>query len=136
VLRGQRVDQGDTDDLTPRRVWPEPTAAIPLHPDSGPVMVTIEYCIDEADTAAFVELMQESRRSRLQRGALSWGLWRDSGDPQRYTEYYVDASWVEHLRRFDRVTAVEVRLRQRREAFHRGLVAPVIRRHVAQPVER
>jgi len=135
VLWRSRLEAHDEEDLTPQRVWTEPKAAIPLQPGDGPVMVTIEYLIDEADATAFADVMQDSRRSRLRHGALSWGLFRDSADPQRWVEYFVDESWVEHLRRFDRVTAFDVQLRERRVAFHRGDEPPKVHRYVGQSLE-
>jgi MFS family permease len=134
LLWRHRVEGHGDEDLTPQRVWSEPKAAISLQPGDGPVMVTIEYQIDEADAAAFADVMRDSRRSRLRHGALSWGLFRDSADPRRWVEYFVDESWVEHLRRFDRVTAFEVQLRERRVAFHRGSEPPQVRRYVGQSV--
>jgi MFS family permease len=136
VLRRFRLEAHREEDFTPLRVWPEPTTAIPMQPDDGPVMVTIEYLIDDADAVAFREVMRDSRRNRLQMGALSWGLFRDTGDPRRYIEYFVDESWVEHLRRFDRVTNTEVRLRERRAAFHRGDEPPKVRRYLAESFTR
>jgi quinol monooxygenase YgiN len=59
-------------------------------------------------------LMRESRRSRLRHGALSWELLRDIHDPGRFIEQIVDESWTEHLRRFDRVTAADAALRDRK----------------------
>jgi MFS family permease len=132
VLRPWRMAAHVEEDLTPQRVWAEPVPAIPLQPDDGPVMVTVEYVIDDADVAEFDEVRRERRRQRLQKGALSWGLFRDTRDPHRYIEYFVDESWVEHLRRFDRVTASEVRLRERRFALHRGEGPPRVRRYLAQ----
>lgn len=132
VLRRFQVEGVADEDLTPQRIWSEPKAAIAVQPDDGPVMVTVEYTIDEPDGAAFAEVMRDSRRSRLAHGALSWGLFRDSTDPRRWLEYYVDESWVEHLRRFDRTTGFEARLRERRLAFHRGSSPPVVRRYVGQ----
>jgi len=72
--------------------------------------------------------MQESRRSRLRQGALSWDLLRDLGEPGRYVEQIVDESWTEHLRRFDRVTAADVALRERKLAFHVGDAPPLVTR--------
>jgi Transmembrane secretion effector len=136
ALRRWRLGAYSEEDLTPQRVWSEPVAAIPLEPTDGPVMVTVEYVIDDGDAAEFADLMRESRRHRLQKGALSWGLFRDTGDPRRYIEYFVDESWVEHLRRFDRVTAAEVRLRERRFALHRGEGPPKVSRYLAETFDR
>jgi len=132
VLRNRRIDDHGEEDLTPQRVTTELKPAIPVEQHHGPVMVQIEYLIDEADAPVFVELMRELRRTRLQSGALSWGLFRDSSDPRRYIEYFIDESWVEHLRRFDRVTASDLALRARRNALHRGDGPPKVQRYVAQ----
>jgi MFS family permease len=132
LLRGRRIDDHGEEDLTPQGVQPELKPAIPIEAHDGPVMVTIEYLIDEADRPVFVELMQDLRRMRLRSGALSWGLFRDSADPRRHVEYFVDESWVEHLRRFDRVTASDLALRARRNALHRGDGPPKVQRYVAE----
>jgi hypothetical protein len=72
--------------------------------------------------------MRESRRSRLQQGALSWQLLRNAAEPACYIERIVDESWTEHLRRFDRVTTADVALRDRKFSFHVGVGAPVVTR--------
>lgn len=136
LLRDRKVDVGVDHDLTPQRVWPSPTTALDIDPHDGPVMVQITYDVDPADADAFADLMRESRRSRLQQGALSWSIFRDHADPCRWVEVYVDESWVEHLRRFDRVTGLEVALRDRRRGFHRGEEAPKVERFIGQAVER
>jgi hypothetical protein len=100
------------------------------------VVATIEYLIDPARAAAFVELMQESRRSRLRQGALGWELLHDMGEPGRYLEQIVDESWTEHLRRFDRITAADVALRDRKLAFHVAGGPPVVTRYAVEPAQR
>jgi MFS family permease len=123
-------DRGIEEDLTPSREFKAPVADVPH--DAGHVVVTIEYRIDPARAEEFRELMQESRRSRLRQGALAWDLLRDVADPGRYIEQIVDESWVEHLRRFDRVTAGDVALRERRLAFHIGESPPLVTRCVVE----
>ncbi len=76
--------------------------------------------------------MQESRRSRLRQGALAWQLQHDLSDPARYVEQVTDESWTEHLRRFDRVTASDVVLRERKLAFHTGDAPPVVSRYLVE----
>jgi hypothetical protein len=76
--------------------------------------------------------MQESRRSRLRQGALSWALLHDLSDPGRFVEQITDESWTEHLRRFDRVTADDVTLRDRKLSFHIGDAPPVVTRSVIE----
>lgn len=128
MLLAQRwvTDLSIEEDLTPSRDFKVPVANVP--PGAGHVVVTIEYQIDPARADDFRALMQESRRSRLRQGALDWALLRDIGNPGRYIEQIIDESWTEHLRRFDRVTASDVALRERKLAFHVGEEPPLVNR--------
>ena len=128
------ADRSIEEDLTPSREFKVPVAeAPPLH---GHVVATIEYIIDPARAADFELLMQESRRSRLRQGALSWELRRDIANPARYLEHITDESWTEHLRRFDRVMAADVALRERKLAFHVADDPPLVTRWVVDPSAR
>jgi MFS family permease/quinol monooxygenase YgiN len=122
------------EDMTPSRQFKVPVAEEP--PGVGNVVVTIEYQIDPARTDDFRALMQESRRSRLRQGALEWELLRDVNKPGRFIEQIVDESWTEHLRRFDRVMASDVVLRERKLAFHVGEEPPVVTRCVVESLTR
>ena len=124
------TDRHMEEDLSPSQAFKAPVTTTP--PQAGRVVVTIEYTIDPARAAEFRTLMQESRRSRLRQGALSCDLLHDLADPARYVEQIVDESWTEHLRRFDRVTASDVALRERKLAFHRGESPPVVARYLME----
>jgi MFS family permease len=124
--------EGEDVDHSPAPVRPAPEIAIEIGADEGPVMVTIEYLIDPARAADFAQVMQRTRAARLRQGALSWGLFRDTSVPGRYVEYFVDETWVEHLRRLERFTAADAELRAVRMAFHVGAQPPLIRRYVAE----
>ena len=115
------------EDLTPSRAFKAPVMDLP--PENSNVVVTIEYRIDPAQATEFRVLMESSRRSRLRQGALKWSLLRDVSDPGRFVEHIVDESWTEHLRRFDRVTASDVALRDRKLAFHVGEEPPIVTRY-------
>jgi MFS family permease len=125
------ADRSIEEDLTPSREFKVPIALQPL--PAGHIAVTIEYLIDPARTDEFRSLMQESR---LRQGALSWELLQDVSNPGRHFERIVDESWTEHLRRFDRVIASDVALRDRKLAFHIGEEAPVITRCVVEAPSR
>jgi len=120
------VDRGIEEDLTPSKALKVPHAEAP--PRSGRIQVNIEYRIDPKRIDEFMELMHDSRRSRLRQGALDWQALRDLYEPGRVVEQIVDESWTEHLRRFDRVTAADVQLRDRKLAYHIGETPPVVTR--------
>jgi MFS family permease len=127
-------DRSIEEDLSPSSLIKAPVAAAP--PEAGQIVVHIEYRIDPARVEEFRALMVESRRSRLRQGALGWDLLHDIHDPGRFVEQVIDESWNEHLRRFDRVTAADVSLRERKLAFHVGESPPLVTRSVIDPVGR
>lgn len=124
------VDRGIEEDLTPSRALKVPHAEAP--PQFGRIQTNIEYRIDPARAEEFMALMQESRRSRMRQGALDWQVLHDLYEPGRYVEQVTDESWTEHLRRFDRVTAADVALRDRKLAFHIGPEPPQVTRLLIQ----
>jgi quinol monooxygenase YgiN/branched-subunit amino acid transport protein len=139
ATRRLTIEGGGEIDFSPVPLGNLPPVAIQIAPDEGPVMVTVEYLIDPAHAAAFADVMQRTRRARLRQGALSWGLFRDTAQPGRYVEYFVDENWLEHQRRLERFSAFDANLRARRLAFHIGTEPPLTRRYVADrppPPER
>jgi MFS family permease len=135
VLTRRLSVEGEERDFSPVAPRNVPEAVLEISPDEGPVMVTVEYQIDPARAAEFVEVMQLTRRARLRLGVLSWALFKDAGAPGRYVEYFVDESWLEHLRRHERFSVADEGLRERRHAFHVGDEPPRVRRLVAE-IER
>jgi quinol monooxygenase YgiN len=123
-------------ELAPAQDWQAPELAIPIEPEQGSVMVTIESRVLVSTVDAFVALMSESRRHRLRNGALSWELFRDSADPERFVEWYLDESWVAHLRQHERLTQADLELRAKKHALHEGDSLPRVLRLVAQPLHR
>ncbi len=129
LTRRRLPDISIEEDLTPSRALQPPVAR---NPPQGRVMVHIEYLIDPRQGPAFRALMEESRRSRLRQGALEWTLLHDIGEPGRFIEQVIDESWTEHLRRFDRITAADANLRERKRAFHLPEDDPLVTRFVLE----
>lgn len=132
LSRRWTVEGGGDEDLSPQPPRPVTGVALDIQPDEGPVMVVVEYLIDPQRAAEFAQVMQATRRARLRQGALSWGLFKDAGVPGRYVEYFIDESWVEHLRRHERFTAADDELRAQRLAFHLRTEPPQVKRYVAE----
>ena len=130
VVQRLTADRGTEEDLTPSQVLKVPE--IPKPPRRGRIRLQIEYLIDPARESEFLAVMQESRRSRLAQGALDWELLHDITEPGRYVEQITDESWTEHLRRFDRITAADAQLRDRRLAFHVADEPPRVTRYLVE----
>ncbi len=130
LTRGRKLEGAD--DHTPTHPFNEPVPAMPIELDEGPVMVTIEYLVDPIRAAEFDSIMAESRGARLRAGAVSWGLFEDLERPGRFVEYFACDTWADYLRRFDRFTAADEALQQKRHAFHIAETPPQISRFIAR----
>lgn len=125
-----RIAGSEELDLRPAGYWPAPELAVPVSHDRGPVLVTVEYRVADADRAAFHALMGELGRTRRRDGAVLWGVAEDVATPGIHLEYFVTSSWVEHLRQHERVTAEDRDHQQKVRALHRGEHAPIVRHFV------
>jgi len=88
--------------------WPVPPLVFEPGPADGPVLVSVAYRVDPGNRAAFTDCMDHVARSRRRTGALTWGLYQDGNDPERFIENYLVASWSEHLaQHHNRLTATD-----------------------------
>ena len=104
-------------DFTPTLDWAAPIVAEVPEPDSGPVMVTIEYRVRPDKRTEFVSEMHAVREMRRRNGAYFWELFHDSADPSRYIECFMDESWLEHLRQHERASVADAAIRQRAKQY-------------------
>ncbi len=111
------AEEVQTDSVSP---WPHPQPAIDINPDSGPALISVEYRIDPARTEEFVSAMRELRTLRLRDGAVFWGLFVDTNQPDRFVENFVTETWVEHLRQHERMIASDVVYESRAKSFALG----------------
>ena len=111
------TDEIETDQVS---IYPHPQTAIDIAPDSGPALITVEYRINPAKTEEFVSVMREVRTIRLRDGAVFWGLFVDTVQPDRFIEHFVTESWVEHLRQHERMIASDVVYESRAKSFDLG----------------
>lgn len=126
--RWQPLPQTEELNLDPLYRWREPETAVPVEPRSGPVVVTIEYRIREADIPEFLAAMADRRRIRRRDGALHWALMRDLADPEIWIERYNTPTWLDYLRHNSRITQADAQIAERVRALHQGPGAPKVRR--------
>ncbi|MFC7704687.1 MFS transporter [Plastorhodobacter daqingensis] len=131
------VPQFGTLDLDPAGRFREPVLRLDMRGRSGPIMVMIDYRIDQADVPAFLAAMGERRRIRRRDGARNWALLRDLEEPELWSESYHVATWDEYLRHNLRRTKADIAVSERILALHRGPDQPrvhrMIERHNVSP---
>jgi MFS family permease len=117
--------------LDPAPHWTLPELSDKLNPDSGPVLVTVEYLIDPARAPEFTRAMQSLRPIRLRDGAIFWGLFFDPSRPGRFVEYFVVESWLEHLRQHQRAVMADLEIEQLAKSFHLGPSDPIVSHQIS-----
>ncbi len=118
------------EDLRPSRHWPEHNRAEP-DPERGPVLMTVEYRIDPKNSGDFIGELRELGRLRRRDGAMNWRAFQDPAVPGRYMETFMVASWAEHLRQHERITAADRLIEQRVRSFHLGPEPPSVSHFVS-----
>lgn len=122
-------DVGDAD-LDARDDWREPDTAVPVEPRSGPIVITIEHRIAEADIQRFLAVMSERRRIRRRDGARHWSLLRDLSDPEIWIERYHVSTWLDYVRHNRRRTLADDANSQAVRGLHIDGGEPVVHRMI------
>ena len=117
-------------DLTPRDGWLEPQTAIPVEARSGPIVVTVEHRVAQADIAAFLAVMSERRRIRRRDGARHWVLLRDLGEPTLWVERYHFPTWLDYVRHNERRTIADQANSEALHALWIDGIPPVVHRRI------
>ncbi|HJU28442.1 MAG TPA: MFS transporter [Candidatus Binataceae bacterium] len=110
---------------------PAPETSDRVENESGPVLVSTEYSIDPSRAGEFEQAMVGLRTIRRRDGATFWGLFFDAREPEKYVEYFVVDSWIEHLRQHGRLTMADKYIQDRVRAFQRDGKPPIIRHQIA-----
>lgn len=127
---GLPLPEFDRLNLDPLDRFIEPTLAVQLKPQTGPIMITIDFDIDEPDIPAFLEAMTARRRIRRRDGARRWSLLRDLEQPNIWTEKYYVATWVEYIRHNQRRTISDSGVSETLDKLHQGVNPPRVRRMI------
>lgn len=122
VVVGMVAPLPDSEDLNldPLNRFTEPPLQLDITPRSGPIMVMVDYEIDQADVPRFLDLMGQRRRIRIRDGAQHWALLRDLENPDLWTESYHVPTWVEYIRHHERRTQADAGVSDQLSALHRG----------------
>jgi MFS family permease len=114
-------------------VLADPEVRLSLTGRSGPLVVEIEYRVDQESARAFHNVMQEVQLSRQRNGAYGWSIARDIADPELWTERYHCPTWLDCRRQRNRSTQSERALHQRAMDFHLGPDPVRVRRMLERP---
>jgi MFS family permease len=132
VTRNARLHQAEGLDFSPSMHWPAPIVIGDIAGERSPVMTTIEYRIAPESRQRFRLLMSDLGSARKRLGAYSWGVLEDASTPGCFIEYFLENSWLQHLRHHERVSTADRQLQEEIRALHIGDAKPVVR-HLLGP---
>jgi len=132
IGRWAPLSQAGALNLDPLRsqLWNAPSTSVPVDERTGPVVITVEYLIDESDVEEFLGAMNERRRMRRRDGARNWRLLRDLSDPRLWIERYETPTWLDYIRLNNRATQDDAAVPTRLRELHRGTEGPRVRRRI------
>ena len=123
--------RGTPPDLSPYQLArAQPQTVLHPEPEQGPVLIMIEYRIRLTEKSDFTRAMHEARAIRMRDGAIRWGVFQDTAQPERFVETFVMESWLEFLRARERMTTDDRVIRDRVRSFHQGVEEPHVSRMI------
>ncbi|NDP37718.1 MAG: MFS transporter [Rhodoferax sp.] len=108
---------GAIHEVTQGTQWDEPLVAAEPSPEAGPVAVEVGYRIRTGEDKAFLDTISRMKAHRRRDGATFWRVYRDLGEPSRYVERFIVASWASYLHQRARATVADQALEVEVRAF-------------------
>jgi hypothetical protein len=117
LARPLPLRMGESHEVTPAMPFDEVSVVAEPDPEDGPVAVELGYRIRAGEAAEFLSAVTQLRAPRKRDGATFWRIYRDLGDPSRYVERFIVASWADYLRQRARATQADSELEARVREF-------------------
>lgn len=124
----------DGNNTDPIETLAEPEVNLVISHRSGPIVVEIEYRVNQDNARAFYTLMLQIQATRQRNGAYAWSIARDIADPEIWIERYHCPTWLDFLRQRNRSTQSERELHLRAVGFHVGPEPIKVRRMLERPL--
>lgn len=119
-------------DFEPSPMLSEAIKSFGNEDDEKGVMISIEYIIADADREAFLSAVTRLEAIRRRDGAVFWAVVQGVEEKDKYTEYFIADSWLEHLRQHERITKADRRIQEAVSKFHKGDKPPKISHKIIQ----
>lgn len=112
----------------------EPEVNLSISQRSGPIVVEIEYRVNQQKARAFYTTMLQLQAIRQRNGAYDWSIARDIADPELWIERYHCPTWLDYLRQRNRSTQSEREIQLKAIGFHLGPEPIKVHRMLERPL--
>jgi hypothetical protein len=99
-------------------------------PRDGPVLITIDFQVDETRGRELDSFMNELRLIHLRNGAYSWQLFADPARPNHFHVEIMMPSWSQYLLHCERITKAEKEVIDRALSLQLGENPPETRMYI------
>jgi hypothetical protein len=99
-------------------------------PKDGPVLITIDFEVDETRGGELDSFINELRLLHLRNGAYSWQLYADPARPTHFHVQIMMPSWSQYLLQLERTTKTEQKTIDRAFGLHLGRNPPDLRTYI------
>jgi hypothetical protein len=101
-------------------------------PGAGPIAVELSYRILPGRSTEFLNALSLLKAPRRRDGATFWRVYHDLGDPTRYVERFIVASWADYLHQRARTTMADKELEARLLSFLQPDTSVVLQHYIAE----
>ncbi len=101
-----------------------------LQPRDGPVLITIDFQVDEPRGREIDSFISVLRLIHLRNGAYSWQLFADPARPNQFHVEIMMPSWSQYLLHCERITKAEKEVIDRALSLHLGKNPPETRMYI------
>jgi len=109
--------------------WSQNFIHVP-QPKDGPVLMTIDFQVDEPRGREIDSFISELRLIHLRNGAYSWQLFADPARPNHFHVEIMMPSWSQYLLHCERITKAEKEVIDRALSLHLGRNPPETRMYI------
>jgi MFS family permease len=110
--------------LLPSAHWAAPM--LPAADATGPVLVLVAYTVAPERQTGFRKAIAPLGRIRRRDGAIAWGIGSDLAEPGRMVEWFLLASWADHLRQHAHVTHQDKAVQEAVKALNESATPPAV----------
>src|SRR4029078_5077239 len=96
------------------------------------VSAEVAYRLRDGEAQGFLHAVSQLRASRRRDGATLWRVYRDLGDPSRYVERFISASWADYLHQGSRATLADQALESNVREFLQAGDAVTLQHYIAE----
>jgi hypothetical protein len=127
------LPQSEEEDTSSVKIGDDPEVELALTMRSGPMVIEVEYDVDQERARDFYATMMQVANVRKRIGGFDWSISRDVANPAIWVERYHCPTWGDYLRMRDRYTQADLDIQEAADSFNCSGEGRRVRRRLERP---